>query len=322
VDTTPAPARRSRRIAVGIAAITVGYLVASAAASTLRNPSHPAILAPAPVLWTVVAGVVGAVTFGPLGRRLHLSTAGRFWVLFGVIYALTALSNLIEAVLFVRGVTPAILLAGLLQAAGLALPAALFWPPVPPPTPDLGAEPLPEHGSTPRSGALRAAVGSRRWWSWTWRIALVSLLWVPVYFAFAAADAPFVHAYYAGSITFTIPDERLIALAEVLRGLLHATVLAGLAALLGGRRRRVWWWLAVTFAVANGWLPLLQRVDWPFFLRFANGVEITGDAVAFAGLVAWLLTRRGAASPPDPACPIIEDDARVDRRPTTSPHHA
>lgn len=131
-----------------------------------------------------------------------------------------------------------------------------------------------------------------------------------------------MHAYYTGSNTFTIPDERLIALAEVLRGLLHAIVLAGLAALLGGRRRRIWWWLAAAFAVANGWLPLLQRVDWPLFLRFANGVEISGDAIVFAGLVAWLLTRRGSAWLSDPLCPIIEDDARAHSSATTSPHHA
>ena len=291
MDTTAAPARRPPGI--GIAAITLGYLVASIAASVLRNPSHPTILAPGPLLWTVAAGVVGAVTFGPLGRRLPLSTAGRFWALLGVTYTLAGLSNLVEAVLFIRGVTPAILLAGLIQAAGLALPAALLWP-----SPDRGPEPLSDKGVTPRPDSpLRAALRSRRWWSWTWRLALVSLLWVPVYFTFAAADAPFVHRYYAGSTTFTIPDERLIALAEVLRGLLHAIVLAGLAALLGGRRRRVWWWLAAAFAVANGWVPLLQRVDWPLYLRFANGVEISLDAIVFAGLVAWLLTRRGPVGP-------------------------
>ena len=300
-------ARHSGRIAIGIAAVMLGYLVATAAASVLRNPSRPAILAPGPLLWTVVAGAVGGVTFGSLGRRLRLSTARRAGVLLVVIYSLTTLSNGVEAVLFVRGVSPLILLAGLVQAAGLAVPAAIWWPP--------------ETGGTLRP-ALLSTLAGRPWWSWTWRVVLVAMLWVPVYFAFAAADAPFMHSYYSGSTTFTIPDGRLIALAEVLRGLLHAIVLGGLAALLGGGRRYAWRWLAAVFAVGNGWLPLLQRVDWPYFLRFANGLEISGDAVVFAALVVWLLTPARGGRTHRRRMREHKADVRADRRATTPPHHA
>jgi hypothetical protein len=141
--------------------------------------------------------------------------------------------------------------------------------------------------------ALRATVASRPWWSWLWRIALASLLWIPVYFVFAAADAPFVHRYYHESgTTFTIPGNGVLVAAELSRGVLHALVLGALAALLVRNRRTTWFWLALAFAALNAWLPLVQRTDWPYYLRTANIVEITCDAVCYAGLVVLLLSRR------------------------------
>ena len=60
-----------------------------------------------------------------------------------------------------------------------------------------------------------------------------------------------------------------------------------------GRGRRVtWFWLALAFATLNAWLPLVQRSDWPYYLRAANIVEITCDAVVYGGVVVLLLTRR------------------------------
>lgn len=168
---------------------------------------------------------------------------------------------------------------GAVLALGLAIPVSLLWPP--PDTSDrIGA-------------ALRRTLASRPWWSWIWRIVVTSLLWVPVYLVFAAADAPFVHIYYHETgTTFTVPDNSVIMVAELARGLLHALALGTLAALLGRNRRGSWFWLALAFAALNAWLPLVQRSDWPYFLRAANLVEITCDAVVYGGLVALLLTRK------------------------------
>jgi hypothetical protein len=114
-----------------------------------------------------------------------------------------------------------------------------------------------------------------------------------VYLIFAAADAPFVHVYYHSTgTTFTIPSTGVLALAELSRGLLHALVLGALAALLGRNRLSTWFWLAVAFATLNAGLPLLQRSDWPYYLRAANTIEITCDAIVYGGVVALLLTSR------------------------------
>ncbi|GAA3290623.1 hypothetical protein Dvina_19250 [Dactylosporangium vinaceum] len=270
----PAPLLWRHRLTAG-AWIVAGYTLAGIAASLLRQGRPPALAA---LLWTIAAGAVAAAAFEPLGRRLPLPPARRFLVLFTLLYALTTLSNAVEAVLFVRGVSPMILLTGALLAAGAAVPAT-------------GWRRAPAAAAVPRP--LRTALATRPWWSWTGRTLVTALLWVPVYLGFAAADAPFMHSYYTrAGTTFTIPDERIIALAEVLRGLLHAVLLGGLAAMLGPPRRRAWAWLTLTLAAGNGWIPLAQRADWPLYVRVANGLEITGSAAVFAGLVVLLLSAR------------------------------
>jgi len=292
------PVSGRHRLTVG-AWIVAGYTLASIAAALVRTGKPPGLPA---LLWTAVAGVVAAAVFGPLGRRLSLPAVQRFLVLFTLLYALTTLSNAVEAVLFVRGISPLILLTGALLAAGVAVPAT-DW-----------RRPPGEAGAT---HLLRIALAARPWWSWVWRTALTALLWVPVYLGFAAADAPFMHSYYTRTgTTFTIPDERVIALAEVLRGLLHAVLLGGLAAVLGLRRRPAWGWLTLVLAVGNGWIPLAQRTDWPLYVRVGNGLEITGSAAVFTGLVVLLLSTARSSRRDDHRWAIIDGDATAATAPT------
>jgi hypothetical protein len=272
-------ARRS--VAVAVTAIV--YLLATLLASIVLNPPHPKAFALVPGLLALLAGVVGAVTIGPLSRRLPLPAPVRLVVVALLAYLLATVSNGVEALLFIKDASPRILLTGAVLALGLAVPVALLWPP---PETDRAV-----------GAALHTMLADRPWWSWAWRFVVATLVWVPVYFLFAAADAPFVHRYYAEQHTpFVLPDDRLVALAELSRGVLHALVLAALAALLMQSRRGRWWWLTVAFAVFNGWLPLIQRYDWPLYLRAANLVEITCDAVVYGGLVTVLLTTPRRAS--------------------------
>lgn len=284
-------AARAGRV-VGLGIVAGSYLVASVLASVIENPTHPRALAPVPLLLAVLAGVLGAVTVGPLAQRLRLPTVSRLVVVALVAYLLSTVSNLVEAVLFIKGSVALVPVAGVVVTLGLAVPVTLLWTPA----------------GTDRTigGLLRDALASRHWLSWTWRILLATLLWVPVYLTFAAADAPFVHRYYHETgTTFTIPGTGTLALAELSRGLLHALVLGALAALLARHRLATWFWLALAFAVFNAWLPLLERTDWPYYLRAANLIEITCDAVVYGGLVMLLLhrRRRTGRAPAAPAAP-------------------
>jgi hypothetical protein len=272
----PAVARLRPWWRVGIGAIA--YLVASAVGAVLVRPAHPAIGAGSLGL-ALVAGVVAAVTMGPLGRRLRFATGWRVGVLVVLAYLLLTATNEVEAVLFIKGSSPLVLVAGVVQALGIGVPAGVLW--------------APEDSSGRVGAVLRRVLASRPWWSWAWRLVLASVLWVPVYLVFAAADAPFVHIYYSEKGTsFTVPGNGVLFGAELLRGVLHAVVLGALVALVGGGRLRGWLWAALAFAALNAWVPLVQRSDWPWFLRAANAVEITCDAVVYGAIVAALLVRR------------------------------
>ena len=256
---------RFRSVVIVVAA----YLVATLIASVILNPSHPRAFAVTPIVLALIAGLVAALTLGPLARRLQFPVATRLGVLVVVIYALGTLSNEVEAVLFIKNAGLRGFLTGLVLA--IALGSALAF------------TSQPDRTDAPFKVARL---------SWLWRVPVAAVVWVPIYLSFAAADAPFVHRYYHESgTTFTIPGNGVLASAELSRGLLHALVLGVLAALLARGRRATWFWLALSFAALNAWLPLVQHTAWPYYLRAANIVEVTCDAVVYAGVVVVLLLR-------------------------------
>jgi hypothetical protein len=268
--------RRQRSVGMSVGIVALSYLAASALASIITHPSHPAVLKPVPLVLSVLAGILGAVTIGPLAARLRLPAGQRFAVVLLVVYLLSTLTNEVEALLFIKGSSARVLLTGAVLAVGLAAPVTLLFEP---PDTELTV-----------GAALRRTLATRPWWSWLWRFAVAGILWVPVYLVFAAADAPFVHRYYHETgTTFTIPSNGVLFGAELARGVLHALVLGALAALLARGRRTTWFWLALAFATLNAWLPLVQRTDWPYYLRTANIVEVSCDAVVYGGLVVLLL---------------------------------
>lgn len=261
------------------AVVALCYLVGTLLASVITDPSHPRALAPVPLLLAVLAGLVGAATLGPLARRLPVPFGARLLVVALLAYLLSTVSNLVEAVLFIDQSAALVPVTGAILALALAVPISLLC--------------VPERADRSVGGLLRETLRTRHWLSWTWRTLVTAALWVPVYLIFAAADAPFVHRYYHQTgTTFAVPGTGTIVGAELSRGLLHALVLGALAALLGRDRLRSWFWPALAFATLNAWLPLLERTDWPYYLRAANLVEITCDAVVYGAMVAMLLIRR------------------------------
>jgi hypothetical protein len=275
--------------------VAMSYLAACGLASVITNPAHPHILAPVPPLLAALAGLLGALTIGPLAQRLRLARMPRLVVVTLLVYLLSTISNYVEAVLFIKGSTALVPVNGAILALGLAVPVTLLWKPT---STDVTV-----------GAALRATLTSRPWWSWAWRMMLTTLIWVPVYFIFAAADAPFVRIYYHRIGTaFTVPDTGIIVMAELARGLLHVLVLGMLAALLDRDRLVTWFWLALAFATLNSWLPLVQRSDWPYFLRAANLVEITCDAVVFGAVVALLLLKSVTKSTAATTVPLTGSD--------------
>src|SRR5690349_10881799 len=138
------------------AIVVASYLVATLIASVILNPSHPKAFAPAPIVLALVAGLVAAVTLLPLADRLPLSRRARLAVLIVVIYALSTLSNEVEAVLFIKNAGLRTFLTGLVLSVALGL-AITF---------------------TSKPGRIDALPKPK--WSWLWRIVVAAVVWVPV----------------------------------------------------------------------------------------------------------------------------------------------
>src|SRR3954447_21007663 len=109
--------------------VAVCYLATSVLASVLADPAHPRILAPVRLLLAVLAGLLGAVTVGPLAQRLRLARVPRLVVVTLLAYLLGTISNEVEAVLFIKGSSALVPVNGALLALGLAVPVTLLWKP-------------------------------------------------------------------------------------------------------------------------------------------------------------------------------------------------
>lgn len=223
-----------------------------------------------------IGAVLAGYGAGPLAARLRLPAGRRIAVVFGVVFVLLSLSNVIEVALYLPASTIlATLIGGAVQSAGLAVALALLFPP-----PDTGIR-------------LGAALAVRSPLDWVWRAVVLAVLWVPVFLLFAALDTPVVEAleHSGGTSTFRSPPAGELMLTESVRGLLHALVFVLLAALLTRGWRTTWFWCALAVALLNGWVPIVAS-PLPGWIRVANGVEITLSSITFGLLGALLLAGR------------------------------
>jgi hypothetical protein len=235
------------------------------------------------LLLALVSGALMAVVLGPLAARLTLPRGQRVALLFGMVFVLGELINIIEA-LFYTAVAPIVYVSGLIvPLVGLSALAVLLGWLFPPATVEGGLW-----------AALRETFARRRWPAWVWRIVLAGLLYVPTYVFFGALVSPIVTPYYQDpslGLNLTLPDFGTVLLVQVGRGPLFVLTLLPLVAVLRTSRWRLAPWLWLTIAVLGSWVPMLQLTEWPATLRVAHGLEITGDAFVQGLTIAWLLGR-------------------------------
>ncbi len=221
------------------------------------------------VVLVALSGFLVGYFLDPLARAIQGSAWKRFGVLALLIFSLATVSNALETILYLPAVAVAGTVAsGLLQAAVLG--AVLMFV----------AKPL-TNEAAPRDGV---ADGRQR----LAFLGGLSVLWVPIYFLFVSLDTPVVRWLQRDSgDVFAHPSVTLMIGVELVRGLVHAAVMLGIASLAQRRPRLTWLWGALTIAILNGWLPILPASTLPLGVRIANGTEITLSAITFAGLAAY-----------------------------------
>jgi hypothetical protein len=239
---------------------------------------------------SLASGLLYVAILAPLALRLTTGLWPRLGAVFLTLYVTGTLTDLIEAYFYTTVLTPFSLAAALLFLALPALLIALLVVLVVKPS-GVASDP---HG---RPG--RAETEHRPLADWAWRVLLAGVLYVPIYYAFAAMVTPVEHAFYydptfIAQLHTTVPPDTVTIPLEAFRGLLF--VLALLPALSVAPQQR---WVSVAYlgligAVLEGWVPLLGQTTWPLAMRLGNVVELTGDAFGRALVVMFLLGALGA----------------------------
>jgi hypothetical protein len=236
------------------------------------------------LLASVLTGFGSALVLGPLSARLALSLPGRALAVLTLLFGVGNAINLIEALFFTTFAAdqlpslPSLLVSQLLVALLLA---RLFQP------------------AGPQPGLLiagRAFFRQRPWASWTWRLVLAGLLYVPTYFFFGSLIAPIVlPAYQAAGSNLVVPSIAVILPLEAGRGLLFVLCVLPLVV---GWRGSIWalaGWIGLVIAALGAWLPMLMigffpaAFQLPALLRVVHGIEITADAAVQGLTIAGLL---------------------------------
>jgi hypothetical protein len=236
---------------------------------------------------SLTAGTLTGLTLGPLASRMNLPLLGRACLWFLLLFVLSSLINMIEALFFTTiprfqlFTSMTILAFG--QIAVAVLLTLLFRP------------------QQMRPGlltALRETLAQRTPVSWAWRFGIASLSYLPIYYMFGMIVAPFVLPYYDNpdlGLNLTVPRIGVILPLEIGRGLLYVLTLFPLIAVIRGSFWSKALWVGLTIAVLGSWVPMIQAVHWTPVLRLAHGLEITADAFVQGFVLTWLL------APPDAA---------------------
>ena len=222
------------------------------------------------VLLVALSGFLVGFFLHPLARAVHGSNWKRFCILAILIFSLAGVSNGLETVLYLPSIAVAGTIAGgIIQSVILATVLARVTQPVPD---DRVAHDIRFHAGKS-----------------TTFVALLAVAWLPVYFFFVTLDTPIVHWLQRGSSdVFAHPALAPMLSLELVRGVVHAAVMLGIALLARGRQRTMWLWGSLAIAVLNGWLPILPVSTLPLGIRIANGCEITLSSITFAGIAAYL----------------------------------
>lgn len=124
---------------------------------------------------------------------------------------------------------------------------------------------------------------------WLLRIAVASLIYYPIYFAFGAIVSPFVIPYYSDpSLGLRIPPFSTIVLLEFLRGFIYVMALIPLIAATNWNRRFVFIAISMMLFIPGALIPLAQS-PLPFGILPFHTTEIFADSIVYGIALTYIL---------------------------------
>jgi hypothetical protein len=148
-------------------------------------------------------------------------------------------------------------------------------------------------GGTRRMDAANAGHSGMASLLW-WRVPVIALTYVVLFFVAGSLALPFFRQFYASSNVLVMPPFGLLVAAEFLRGLVYVVALTPLMRRLAGRRLQAALVAGLSLSILGGIAPLLMPVDsiLPAAVRRIHMVEIFGANFVLGVIAAFLLVRR------------------------------
>jgi len=273
--------------AIRFLAVTVLYfvsfvVVSGALLSTTRQEGAPAD-AGATLIALLIVSLLNAAVWTYVIRRSSWTGWKLVLAVFVVFYGANTLMPQIETAYFVTrlppGMLPRLFLAGLIIAAVFAPLAVLI----------LGK-------TRPESQITRVKILAG---SWAWKLALIVIAYLVIYFTFGyfvAWRSPAVRAYYGGSdpdsfiahIASLLRSEPMLFLLQAVRALLWTAVAAPVIKMTKGASWESGLAVALLFAVVNSQL-LIPNPLMPPEVRMAHLLETTTSNFIFGWLIVLIL---------------------------------
>lgn len=274
----------TRSIAVGSIVRLVIFASAYAIVESVYRGTVRGLFPMTFVLSSFVAGVLFALVLGYTFSRLRFRLRVRIAVAWLVLFVVGMFSNLVEAYFFTTQIpTIALFLAATMMALVISLIQAVL----------VGALFSPEGPLSGLAAEMRGYFAQRAWHSWLWRIALCSLVYFPIYFAFGAIISPIVLPYYMSpSYGLRIPSFEVMIPLEFFRGFLYVIALLPLLAALGLARRPLYAVIVSILYIIGAVGPFLTDETLPALLRMVHGLEILGDCLVFGAVIVSILARK------------------------------
>jgi hypothetical protein len=235
------------------------------------------------VVSSIVSGALLAIVLGFIFYRLSYGRLTRIGIAWFSLFIIQSLSNLVEAVFFTTAIpTATIFVAALVFGLITTLPEAIL----------AGMLFSPVNIDRSFRADLRKYFGKRTVSSWIGRIALGSLVYIPIYYTFGSIIAPWILSFYdnpSQAFGLTIPPIGVIILLQFLRGFLYIVALIPIIASLKVSSRTMLLSLVGLIYVVGAFVPFIAYSELPSFLRVVHGLEILGDAIVYGTALVYIL---------------------------------
>jgi hypothetical protein len=231
-----------------------------------------------------IVGIFYGLLLGFTLTQLPISLKGRILACTLPLFVIQFLNPMIEGFFFTTQLTPVLMTFGVLFGFLLSLIHALI----------AGLLFKPTTVESSFSEELKLYFSQRKSPEWAWRLLLVPLLWLVIYFVFGNLIAPIVMPYYADpSMPYQLiaPSLEVVIGIQVIRGFLYLGALLPLLAILKIDAKQLMLVL-VGFLYIGGGLAIFVIVEtFPLVLRVVHGIEILASSICLGAIIVYLLRR-------------------------------